>query len=160
MIRDMVVPPEMATMALLSAHMIIFWLSQDSNVTPPVCLAAFTGAAIAKSHPMKTGLTSWKLSKGLYIVPVLFAYTPLLSGDWALVAHVGLTALAGIYLLAGAMEGWLEYPLGWVGRIVSAIGGILLMWPGSQWWLLGLIALGLMVIQQWAAASGKRLAVV
>ena len=69
--------------AILSAHMIVFWLSQDSNVTPPVCLAAFTAAAIAKSPPMATGVQAWKLAKGLYIVPVLFAYSPLLSGNWA-----------------------------------------------------------------------------
>ncbi|PJA60660.1 MAG: C4-dicarboxylate ABC transporter permease, partial [Rhodobacterales bacterium CG_4_9_14_3_um_filter_71_31] len=80
-LRDMAVSREALTAALLSAHMIIFWLSQDSNVTPPVCLAAFTAAAIAKGPPMGTGFTAWKLAKGLYIVPVLFAYTPFLSGD-------------------------------------------------------------------------------
>ena len=87
-----VIPPEMTrtvieatltpaylTAALLSAHMIIFWLSQDSNVTPPVCLAAFAAASIAKTPPMLTGLTAWKLAKGLYIVPLLFAYTPFLA---------------------------------------------------------------------------------
>ena len=51
-LRDMALTPETATFALLSAHLIIFWLSQDSNVTPPVCLAAFTAAAISKTPPM------------------------------------------------------------------------------------------------------------
>ena len=119
MIRDGLVDPTAATAALLAAHMIIFWLSQDSNVTPPVCLAAFTAAAIAKSRPMYTGVISWKLAKGLYIVPVLFAYTPILSGDWSQVLMVGVSALFGIYLLAGAMEGCLEYRLDWGSRIVA-----------------------------------------
>jgi TRAP-type uncharacterized transport system fused permease subunit len=72
--------PPLITMALLSAHMIIFWLSQDSNVTPPVCLTAFAAAAIAKTPPMATGVMSWKLAKGLYLVPVLIAYTNFIGG--------------------------------------------------------------------------------
>ncbi|MGD8498269.1 MAG: TRAP transporter fused permease subunit, partial [Chromatiales bacterium] len=82
MVRDQMLSPATLAGALLSAHMLIFWLSQDSNVTPPVCLAAFAAATIAKSPPMATGFTAWKLAKGLYIVPLLFAYTPFLSGDW------------------------------------------------------------------------------
>ena len=154
MIRDMVVPADTAVMALLAAHMIIFWLSQDSNVTPPVCLAAFTGAAIAKSHPMKTGVTSWKLSKGLYIVPVLFAYTPLLSGDWWLVMQVGVGALVGIYLLAGAMEGWLEQPLPILARMLAAVSGVALMWPTGAWWVFGVSGAVLIGLQQWRLSRG------
>ena len=82
LLYDKLFDPALLLTTLLSAHMIIFWLSQDSNVTPPVCLAAFTAAAIAKSPPMKTGFSAWKIAKGLYVVPLLFAYTPLLSGDW------------------------------------------------------------------------------
>ena len=147
MIRDGLVDPTAATAALLAAHMIIFWLSQDSNVTPPVCLAAFTAAAIAKSRPMYTGVISWKLAKGLYIVPVLFAYTPILSGDWSQVLMVGVSALFGIYLLAGAMEGCLEYRLDWGSRIVAAVAGIALMWPGPSL-ALALIPAVLVLLQQ------------
>ena len=55
--------PELLTGMLLSAHLIIFWLSQDSNVTPPVCLASFAAAGIAGTRPIPTGLTSWKVAK-------------------------------------------------------------------------------------------------
>ena len=156
LIRDGVVSADQLTAALLAAHMIIFWLSQDSNVTPPVCLAAFTAAAIAKSPPMYTGFVSWKLAKGLYIVPVLFAYTPLLSGDFSLALSTGLTALVGIYLLAGSMEGWLEQPLGLSGRVLSAVSGIALMWPGLNlaWGALGLLAV--LAQQGWAYRAGKK----
>jgi len=51
---------------LLIAHLVVFWYSQDSNVTPPVCLAAFTAAGIAGARPMATGFESWKIAKGLY----------------------------------------------------------------------------------------------
>ncbi|MEA3465851.1 MAG: TRAP transporter fused permease subunit [Thermodesulfobacteriota bacterium] len=61
---------------LLAAHMIVYWLSQDSNITPPVCVAAYAGAAIAGSDPWKTGWTSFKFAKLLYVMPLLFAFTP------------------------------------------------------------------------------------
>ncbi len=71
------VPPltEMGV-ALLAAHMIVYWFSQDSNITPPVCVAAYAGAAIAGADPWKTGWTSFKFAKLLYVMPVLFAFTP------------------------------------------------------------------------------------
>ena len=131
-LRDMVVSPEAAMTALLSAHMIVFWLSQDSNVTPPVCLAAFTAATIAKSPPMATGLASWKLAKGLYIVPILFAYTPLLSGDWGAAFTVFGFAIIGIYGLAAGLQGACEYPLPIIRRIIIALAGIACMWPAGS----------------------------
>jgi TRAP-type uncharacterized transport system fused permease subunit len=130
-LRQLAVSREAATVALLSAHMIIFWLSQDSNVTPPVCLATFTAAAIAKSPPMMTGLESWKLAKGLYIVPVLFAFTPILAGDPWVALQISAFALVGIYAIAGALQGWMEAPLNWPLRAVSLAAGIAAMWPGD-----------------------------
>ncbi len=71
------VPPltEMGVV-LIAAHMIVYWFSQDSNITPPVCVAAYAGAAIAGSDPWKTGWTAFKFAKLLYVVPILFAFTP------------------------------------------------------------------------------------
>lgn len=128
-LRDAVLSPEALAATLLSAHMVIFWLSQDSNVTPPVCLAAFTAAAIAKSPPMMTGLTSWKIAKGLYIVPILFAYTPFLSGDWGSALVVFLFALVGIYALAAALQGWMEARLTIVPRLLAGAAGLACLWP-------------------------------
>ena len=103
-VKDELVSAELITGALLSAHMIIFWLSQDSNVTPPVCLTAFTAAAIAKSPPMATGLQSWKIAKGLYLVPLLFAYTPFLYGTLVQQVTVFVAALIVIYLLVWTIQ--------------------------------------------------------
>jgi len=61
---------------VIAAHMIVYWFSQDSNITPPVCVAAYAGAAIAGSDPWKTGWTSFKFAKLLYVMPILFAFTP------------------------------------------------------------------------------------
>jgi len=130
-VRDMAVPAAVQVTALLSAHMIIFWLSQDSNVTPPVCLAAFTAAAAAKAPPMATGFASWKLAKGLYIVPILFAYTPILSGEWTDAVRVFVFAFVGIYGLAAAMQGWMEAKLSIVFRVLAGVTGLAAMWPAG-----------------------------
>jgi len=90
-LRPLLIDPEAMTVFLLTAHLIVFWLSQDSNVTPPVCLAAFTAAGIAGSKPMATGVEAWKIAKGLYVVPLLFAYTPVLT-----IWHIRLECSAAI----------------------------------------------------------------
>jgi len=128
-LRDQLLDPALVTAALLSAHMVIFWLSQDSNVTPPVCLASFTAAAIAKAPPMLTGFQSWKIAKGLYIVPVLFAYTPLVGGEPMEALEVFAFALVGIYGIAAAMQGCMEAPLNWPLRIVAFAAGVATVWP-------------------------------
>ncbi len=130
-LRDLMVPTEIALAALLSAHMIIFWLSQDSNVTPPVALASFTAAAIAKAPAMGTAVASWKLAKGLYIVPVLFAYTPLLSGDWSAMLTVFGFAVIGIYGIAASFQGCMEKPMGAIMRLIALFGGIACLWPSD-----------------------------
>ena len=66
---------------LIAAHMIVYWLSQDSNITPPVCIAAFAGATIAKANMWKTAFSAFKFAKFLYLGPFLFGYVPAFSLD-------------------------------------------------------------------------------
>lgn len=122
--------PEVA-MYLLSAHLIIFWLSQDSNLTPPVCLAAFAAAAIAKTPPMQTGLVSWKIGKGMYIIPILFAFTPLITGTWPERIEVFAFAMIGIMSFSIVMEGFWDQKMMILERIVFAVCAILLLTPDS-----------------------------
>lgn len=119
------------TMYLLSAHLIIFWLSQDSNLTPPVCLAAFAAAAIAKTPPMETGLVSWKIGKGMYIIPLLFAFTPLINGTWFERFEVFGFALFGIMSFSIVMEGFWDKKMMILERIAFAVSAILLLTPDS-----------------------------
>jgi TRAP-type uncharacterized transport system fused permease subunit len=63
---------------MLSAHLLIFWLSLDSNITPPVALGPFAAAAIAQSDPMRTGWSCFRFAKIIYVMPLLFAYTHIL----------------------------------------------------------------------------------
>ena len=146
--------PYALSMALVAAHMIIFWLSQDSNVTPPVCLTAFAAAAIAGTPQMRTGFTAWKIAKGLYIVPLLFAYSPLISGDLVEKFTVFAFGLFGIYAIIAGLEGFLEHRLGWVVRLLMFPVGALMLWPHGTLWLdaSGLVIfLGLLV---WSSRAG------
>ncbi len=65
----------------VAAHMIVYWLSQDSNITPPVCIAAFAGATIAKANMWRTAFSAFKFAKFLYLGPFLFGYVPGFSLD-------------------------------------------------------------------------------
>ena len=66
---------------LLAAHMIVYWLSQDSNITPPVCIAAFAGATIAKANMWATAWIAFKFAKFLYLAPFIFGYVPAFALD-------------------------------------------------------------------------------
>ncbi len=129
LIRDELLDPQLLTGMLLSAHLIIFWLSQDSNVTPPVALAAFAAAGIAGTPPMATGLTSWKVAKGLYLVPLLFAYTPLITGTWPERIEVFFWACFGLYALAGLLHWHLETRLNLLSAGLLLLSAICMMWP-------------------------------
>jgi len=128
LVRGELLDPTLVTGMLLSAHLIIFWLSQDSNITPPVCLVAFTAAAIAGTPPMRTGLTAWKIAKGLYLVPVLFAFTPLITGTWTERITVFGFACLGLYALAGLLQWHLE------SKLNAATGALLLASAACLLW--------------------------
>lgn len=131
LIRQEMLDPTLLASMLLSAHLIIFWLSQDSNVTPPVCLASFAAAGIAGTPPMATGMTSWKVAKGLYLVPLLFAYSPLITGTWPERIEIFIYACMGMYALAGVLQWHLEDKLNVITAALLLISAGLLMWMAS-----------------------------
>ena len=72
----------------IASHMIVYWLSQDSNITPPVCIAAFAGATIAKANMWRKAISSFMFAKFLYLAPFIFGFVPgfTLQGDlWDIV---------------------------------------------------------------------------
>ncbi|NNL77308.1 MAG: TRAP transporter permease [Desulfobacterales bacterium] len=139
---------------IMVAHMIVFWYSQDANVTPPVSLASFAGAGVAGANPMRTAFTSWKLAKGLYIIPIIMAYRPLLGVgknydlfNW----QVGLTMMAttlGLIAFASGLERFFLRRATWAETILFWIAAAGLFWP--EYWadLFGLLALIAAVLLQ------------
>jgi len=120
---------------LLVSHMIVFWYSQDANVTPPVSLASFAGAGVAGANPMRTAFTSWKLAKGLYIIPLVMAYRPLLGvgenyslAHWS-VAWAMITTMLGLVAFAAAIERYFIRDATWPETILLAAAAMGLLWP-------------------------------
>jgi len=132
-------------MPLLVAHLLVFWYSQDSNVTPPVALAGFAGAAIAGSGPMATSVQAWKFAKGLYLIPLFFVFNPsiVLGGSLGLVLWNGGLAVVALAGFAAALEGYLFAPLRPWQRCVILAGIIGIYWPG---WMVQLLGLALVVV--------------
>ena len=134
---------------LLTAHMIVFWYSQDANITPPVALESFAASGIAGSKPMKTAFTSWKLAKGLYILPVVMAYHPLLlNGPTGEVVQTVIFCTLSITAFVICMERYCLVPLSWVETILFGGSGILLIWVGDTWNYMGLVIFMILVAYQ------------
>lgn len=95
----------------IASHMIVYWLSQDSNITPPVCIAAFAGATIAKAKMWKTAFTAFKFAKFLYIGPFLFGYVPgfSLQGDMMDIIKAFVLIIIGTWFFGYLSSGiWLR----------------------------------------------------
>ncbi len=137
---------------LLTAHLILFWLSQTSNVTPPIALAAFAGAGIAGGRPMPTAFQAVRLAAGLFLVPLLMAYTPLLpaAGDPIGLAQ-GIAFLGGLVAMAAtaiALYGHGLRPAPPSQRLILGAAAVLLIFPDPLLRLAGAGLAGLGFIPQ------------
>lgn len=128
---------------LLIAHLVVFWYSQDSNVTPPVALAGFAGAAIAGAKPMETSVQAWKFAKGLYLIPAFMVFNPeiILGGEVWYVIWTGFTAILGLVAFAAVIEGWLFAPMDKLSRLLAVPAVIALFWPDFAAEVAGVVVL-------------------
>ncbi len=100
-------------LGVLTAHMIVFWLSQTSNVTPPIALAAFAGAGIANASPMRSAVQAFKLAQGFFLIPAMMAFSGLIWIDGEPMHFViGVISTISLFVaFAGGIEGRLFAPL-------------------------------------------------
>ena len=139
---------------LLVSHMIVFWYSQDANVTPPVSLASFAAAGVAGANPMRTAFTSWKLAKGLYVIPIIMAYRPLLGMGpnyellhWEVI-YTMLTTTVGLVAFTSALERYFIRPATWLETALFAVAAAGLFWADLRADLLGWAAFVVVVLRQ------------
>ena len=135
----------------LAAHFFVFYFGIVADLTPPVALAAYAGAAIAQANPMKTALTATKLAIGAFIVPYVFALNPAMLFIDTTVAEIILiciTSLVGIFAVSASLEGWLLENMPWYQRIMSLLGGLLLIYPGIVTDAIGLGLVAAIVVIQ------------
>ena len=135
----------------LAAHFFVFYFGIVADLTPPVALAAYAGAAIAQANPMKTAFTATKLAIGAFIVPYVFALNPAMlfidttAGDVILIC---ITSLIGIFAVSSALEGYFLHHMKWYERIVCVVGGLLLIYPGLVTDVIGLGLVAVVLVAQ------------
>ncbi|MBQ1203718.1 MAG: TRAP transporter fused permease subunit, partial [Loktanella sp.] len=119
---------------LLIAHLVVFWYSQDSNVTPPIALAGFAGAAIAGSKPMETSVQAWKYAKGLYLIPAFMVFNPeiIMGGETWYVIWTGTLVIIGLVGFAAAIEGYLFTWMDKFSRLLVVPGVIAIFNPNEM----------------------------
>jgi TRAP transporter 4TM/12TM fusion protein len=115
----------------MAAHMFAFYFGVVSTITPPVALAAFAAAALAGTPPMSTAFEAAKVGIAKYLVPFIFVYNPslLFEGPLWLTAFSAVTALAGVWALSAAVEGWLHGHLHPLMRALMLLVALALLYP-------------------------------
>jgi len=146
----------------LAAHLFVFYFGIIADLTPPVALAAYAGAGIAKADPFWTGVTATKLAIGAFIVPYIFVYNPamvLIGTTPFLLTQNLVTACGGMFGIGAAMIGFCVAPMSWPERIWFAVAGLMLIDPGTLTDIVGIVmlAMGLFVQYRkkkiWVAAG-------
>ena len=135
----------------IAAHFFVFYFGIVADLTPPVALAAYAGAAIAQANPMKTAFTATKLAIGAFIVPYVFALNPALlfvNTSVGEVILICITSFIGMFAVSATLEGYFVIPMRWYERLISCVGGLLLIYPGLVTDLIGLTLVTLVLVLQ------------
>lgn len=142
---------------VVAAHFFVFYFGIVADITPPVALAAYAGAAIAKANPMKTGFNATKLAIAAFVVPYIFAYSPAMLfvdvNSTFKVIQIVLSALLGLFGIAASLNGYLFKHLPWLFRIILIGGGLGMMIPGTMSDLAGFVLVGGVVLLQYLSAK-------
>ncbi len=141
---------------MLAAHMFVFYFGIVADITPPVALAAYAGAAIAKADPFKTGIIATKLAITAFIVPYIFAFNPamlLIDTNAVEVVQIAITSLIGIYGVSVGMEGYMFSPIKAYERVIMLGAGLMLIDPNLLTDLTGIAIIGGMVLIQFSKSK-------
>ena len=139
---------------VLAAHFFVFYFGIVADLTPPVALAAYAGAAIAGANPMKTALQATKLAIGAFIVPYVFALNPAMlfidttAGEVILIC---ITSFVGMFGVAAGLEGYMIRNAAWWQRVLCIVGGLMLIYPGIVTDAIGFALVALVAVIQYAA---------
>jgi TRAP transporter 4TM/12TM fusion protein len=154
-----IVAPSLIKLGLppLGAHLFIFYFGCISAITPPVAVAAYVAAGIARASPVKVGYTACRLGLAAFIVPYMFVYGPalLIEGGFYSIVWATITAIVGVVALAAGAERWfMGKPTSWLQTILLLVAALLLIKPGLTTDLIGFGLLGIVFIL-WALIKKK-----
>ena len=148
------------------AHFFVFYFGIVADITPPVALAAYAGSAIAKAPPMKTAFNATRLAIAAFIVPYIFAFSPVMLFEFEAgtstamivlqVIQICITSLLGIFGVAAALNGFLFRQMNPLFRVLMALGGLGMMYPGAVSDVIGLVVVGGIYAYQFFAAKKEK----
>ena len=148
------------------AHFFVFYFGIVADITPPVALAAYAGSAIAKAPPMKTAFNATRLAIAAFIVPYIFAFSPVMLFEFEAgtstamivlqVIQICITSLLGIFGVAAALNGFLFRQMNPLFRVLMALGGLGMMIPGAVSDVVGLVVVGGIYAYQFFAAKKEK----
>lgn len=143
-------------MSLLGAHLVVFWLAQTATITPPVCMTAFVAAQIAGAPPMRTGFEALRVAKALYLIPLMFAFSNLLSGNWGAMVFDAMAGMLWLAMFPVVLEGYYFGTMRLAGRLAAAAAGAtffmstfsLELTPTLMWLATGAVILTTLTLHQ------------
>jgi TRAP transporter 4TM/12TM fusion protein len=117
----------------MAAHLYILYFGMMSMITPPVAVAAFAAAAVAKADPMRTGYSAMRFGWTAFVVPFLFVASPslILIGRPFAVVEAVVTAFLGVWLASIGFAGYFVRAIGWPQRLLFIASGILALIPAG-----------------------------
>lgn len=136
---------------IIAVHLFVFYFGILADDTPPVGLAAYAAAGIARSDPIKTGWRAFSLDMRTFLLPYMFITAPamlLIETTWYEATWIFVTASVGMYGLAAAMQGYLVTEARWYERVVLFVSAICLVKPGIYTDIVGFIGLALVYALQ------------
>jgi TRAP transporter 4TM/12TM fusion protein len=158
-ITSTIAAPALLTLGVIpmAAHLFVFYFGIIADLTPPVALAAYAGAAIARGNPFKTGVTATRLAIGAFILPYIFVMSPQLllinATPLSMVVAV-ITSLVGMTAISAGLTGFLVKKLHWIERVLLVGAGLCLVDPGLVTDIIGIVVLG--GIATFQALTGRK----
>ena len=132
----------------LSANMFVFYFGIVADITPPVALAAYAGSAIAKADPMQTAINATRLAIGAFLVPYIFSLNPamlLIDTDTLGIVMIVITSFIGMFAISAALEGYTVKPINMFIRVVFAVAGLMMLYPGTVTDVAGIAIIALLM---------------
>jgi TRAP-type uncharacterized transport system fused permease subunit len=137
---------------VLAAHFFVFYFGVVADITPPVALAAYAGAAISGGNPLRTGVIATRLAITAFIIPYMFVLNPtmlLVNASFAQIIQVVITSTIGMFAIAGGLEGYMKTELPMWQRILAVGAGLMMIDPKLITDLIGIVLIAFIVVLQY-----------
>ncbi|NLW56999.1 MAG: TRAP transporter permease [Firmicutes bacterium] len=143
---------------VLAAHFFVFYFGVVADITPPVALAAYAGAAISGGNPLRTGVLATRLAIAAFLVPYMFVLNPsmlLINASFGQILQFTLTSFMGMYGIAVGLEGFMHTKLSTWQRILAVSAGLLMIHPDLITDLIGVALLAPIILLQYGVKGRK-----